>query len=354
MKDAKKYEKKIKKLLGGAKKKAASKAESPEPQDWPKILIESILLAEATEKDVARAMAAFRKEYVDFNELRAAQPKEIIECIGDDYPDVTDKALSLIGVLGGIFTRVSTVSMEYIAEMSKRDIRRHLRELGLGPFAEAMVSIQCFGIHAIPVDDNLFETLQMNEMVHPASHAADTQSFLERIIAQKNGLASHEFFRDYVVKNIKALTKIRKEAAVKKAAEEAAAKKAAEEAAAKKAAEEAAAKKAAEEAAARKAAEEKEAAKKAKAEARAKKAKKAKKKTVKKAAKKVVKKAAKPAAKKTAKKVAKKTVKKAASKAVKKTVKKAAKKTVKKPVKKVAKKTAKTKKVAKKTAKKKK
>ncbi|HDY64844.1 MAG TPA: hypothetical protein ENH84_01255 [Phycisphaerae bacterium] len=229
MKDAKTYERKIRKLLRGAKKKPPAKSTTPAGDDI-QTLIESILLTDATKRDVEKAIDAIGKEFVDFNELRAAPEKDIIECLGKNYPQVRDKAHTLSTVLNGIFNRSCGLTIAYMQNMSKREVRRHLRELGAPPAAEALVSQVLFGIHAISIGQSLFETLQMNDLVHAESSVEDTQSFLERIIVQKNAATAHAFFRSYVVKHAKALEKKRKADAERRAAEEAAARKAAEEA----------------------------------------------------------------------------------------------------------------------------
>ena len=311
MKNAKTYERGIRKLLTGAKKKLPAKT-PPSVGDGIQVLIESILLADATKKNVEKAVDSIGKEFVDFNELRVAPLKEIVECLGKDYSEVRDKAQTLITVLNGVFNRSCGMTITYMQDMSKREIRRHLRELGVPPFAEGLVSQSFFGVHAIPVDQSLFDVLQMNNLIHAESDIEDTQSFLERIIVQKNGPAAHALFRDYVARNATALEKKRKADAKQKAAEEEAARKAEIEAAKIEAA--------------------KLAKKKAKSLKKSDKKKKASKATRTKTAKKTAKKAAKTVKKTAArkKKPVKKPAKKPAKKAVKKAVKKAAKRAKKK------------------------
>ena len=348
MKNAKSYEPKIKKLLAGMKKVAPPV--QAQPEQYVRVLIHSILLADATSRQAGQALAALEAGFVDFNELRVAQAKEIVECVGEELPDIRRKADVLVMVLKGLFAQVSDVKMEHLSPLGKRDARRHLRELGCPPFAEAVVSMNCYDAHTIPVDDSLRDLLEMNEQIHPGAELLDTQAFLERIITQKNGPAAHELFRQYVAKNATILQRKRQADAEARQAK-ADAQQAAEEKAVKEAAQRA---ERAAQAAAKQAEEAKQAekAKKAKAAKAAKKKpapKKAVKKVVKKApAKKVVKKVVKKSAKKTpAKKSA--TKKPAPKKVVKKVVKKVAKTPAKKAVKKVVKKTA-AKKVVKKTS----
>lgn len=315
MKNATAYEKKIRKLLKSMPKQHP--ASGGDDGDRIAVIMESILQADTSDKLAQRAMAALEEEFVDFNELRVAQTKEIVECIGDDMYGAREKAEMVVKVLNGIFARRSAVSMEYMVDMTKRDLRRHLLELGLDTFSAARVVLYAFSGHAVPVDKSLAQCLEMEEMVHPDSEIEDVQGFLERIVSQKDAFAAHGMFRAFVAKLAKPLAKKRKiEQEAREKAEQEARKKA--EQAAKRA----------EKRAIKVAEKKKEAAEKA-----AEKKKSAKKKTAKK------KKVAKT---KSAKKVVKKkTVKKASMKTVKKVVKKAAKKAAKKKVKKAAKKKAK-------------
>ena len=341
MKDAKTYERKVKKLLPAAKKLSGTLS-MPDGMDVTRYVVYAVLLADATERQAQLAMGRLDREFVDLNEVRVCQVKELGETLGRDHPRSEAKAQIITDALNGVFRHRSAIKMDYVAEMNKRDIRRHFREIGLCEFSEAMVSMVCYDVHAVAVDTTLNETLEMLEMVSPGSAIDDTQKFLERIIPQKNGHGAHVFLREFVEKHAKALAKKRADDEKRRLAEEEAARKAAEEAerlareeAERQAAEAAAraeTKRLAEEEKARKKAE-REAARVAKA-AEAKKAKVAKKKA-KVAERKAAKVAKKSAAKKTARtKAVKKAAdgKVAAKKPVKKTAKKAAKKASRKAV----------------------
>ena len=289
--------------------KKAVKYEPPEEGEYIAIVLEAILIADrAVLKHVNRSISTFTEVFVDFNELRAAPVKEISDCIEKTVPERHRKAATISVVLNAIFTASNTLDLSYIRQKSNRDIRRYLRELGLGNFAEAYVARLIFDIHSVPVDQTLLEVLGMNGMIYPGSEIDDTQSFLERIIPQKNNIAANEFFREYIEKNASALDKKRKEDAKRLAAEKAE-REAKEEA--KRLAEEEKKRKAEERKAARdakeKARKKAKAAKVAKKKAAAKKAA-TKKKTVKKKTK------AKSTTKKTTKKPTKKSTKKAAKK----------------------------------------
>jgi len=207
MKNAAQYEKKIKKLLSGARKAPVDRAGEC---DVLTVLVRSVLEADATAAQAARAFGTLQKEFVDFNELRVSQPREIGEYLGKNYPFARRKAESLTRVLNGIFYRNNDLCTEYMAAMPKRELRRHLLELGLGVYEAACVVLMCFGGHAVPVDRDLTECLEMNGLVAPGSELLDVQGFLERVIAQKDALTAHAFFRKYVDRHAKALARKRR------------------------------------------------------------------------------------------------------------------------------------------------
>ena len=296
MKNATKYQKKIKQFLSGMNKSATPAP--PVGQDPFAVMVQAILDADAP-KQAAKAFDVLTKEYVDLNELRVSPVKEIADTLGRDFPEARRKAEEITSVMNAIFTSRNNLKLDYVEKMPKRDLRRHLQELGLSPFAAAVMMMQLFGGHAIPVDQGLVDCLEADEYIEPDSTIEDVQAFLERIILQKQAQAAHEFFRKYVVKNEKMLTKKRKAAEAKAAAEaDAEAAKAQAKAEAKAAAE----------------------ARKAQADAKTKKSK-----TRKQAGVKPKKKT--PTQKKTAEDTTKQVAKKAVKKVVKKTTKKVAKKT---------------------------
>jgi hypothetical protein len=202
MKNAKQYEPKIKKLLSGAKK--ASPEEVP-PEGAVAFLIDSILQENSTAAEAEAAFAGIVQEFVDFNELRVSPIKEIVEAMGRNQTRTRQKAQMLHQSLNEVFERSFGPNLNYLAEFNKRDIRRHFREIGLSPFAEALCSMVLFDVHAIPVDDALADALRLNEMVDPDADIEDIQGFLERVIAQKDNYAAHLALREYLEKHLDAV-----------------------------------------------------------------------------------------------------------------------------------------------------
>lgn len=205
MNNAKQYEPKMLKLLKSAKKSAS--IETVESAAALPVMVRAILQADVSEKQFAKAIAAVEKEYVDFNELRVSQTKEIVECIGEDYPDSRGKAVEIVRSLNNLFDKVGKLSLVPLEEMNKRDVRKLLKEIGLGNYAEGYVSMVVFGIHAIPVDEMLAGLLETQELVPAGCDLHEIQAFLERIVKQKDGVATHMFLQSYIDDNRKLASK---------------------------------------------------------------------------------------------------------------------------------------------------
>ncbi len=228
MKNATKHQKNIKKFLSGVGKSAAI---PPANADPIRAIIDAVLEADAPIQS-AKAMETLKNEFVDFNELRVAPVKDVVDTLGRDFPDARRKAEEITTALNAIFNRRNSLVLDYVEKMSKRDARRHLGELGLSPYAAGVMMLQVFGGHAVPVDQGLVDCLEADGHIEPGSSVEDVQAFLERIILQKQAWSTHEFFRDYVAKNAKMLAKKRKSDTAKVEAQVAKAE-AAEEAKAK-------------------------------------------------------------------------------------------------------------------------
>jgi len=219
MKNAATYEKKIAKLLRYLKGPRPSQASAED--DSTAVLIESILEADATDKLAQSAMQAIRQEYVDYNELRVSPSKDIVDCIGREFPNAWTKAQIIRTVLNNIFHRAYSLNLDYMASMSKRDLRGHLEEFGLDPYSAACVVLRVFGGHAVPVDDTLVEVLKMSGCVDPDTDRDDVQGFLTRIVSHKDALSAHVRLRQHVAASAKALARKRRQQEAARAREEA-------------------------------------------------------------------------------------------------------------------------------------
>jgi len=204
MKNAKTYESKIKKKLLTKLPKAPAESNLSTVD----FMVMAILQSDASDRQASKAFAGLANDFVDLNELRVAPVKEIHDAMGNDYPHV--KAQMLGEVLNNIYNRTCKISIDYITELPKREKRRALIELGLDTFSEAMVSLFVFDTHAIPVDQDLCDCLEMDELIEPGCELKDLQGFLERIITHTNAPRAHQALRQHVAHSTKNLAKFRK------------------------------------------------------------------------------------------------------------------------------------------------
>ena len=242
MKNSAYYARKIKRIIGGARKGPGSPQASVEQApDRIRLLLTAILEENATGSQVRRAMSGLEEEYVDRNELRVSPIKDIVDAIGRDYPQAWAKAEKIVRALNVAFDRTNALSLDYLQKKPKRDIRRLLSEdLGLSRYAEAVVTLYGFGGHAVAVDGLLVAALKLDGYVDPDTDGEDVQGFLERIVPAKDDLGCHEALREYVAKSYRrAWTELTRQEKIRQAEEAAAQAKARAEAEAAVAAEEA-------------------------------------------------------------------------------------------------------------------
>jgi len=205
MKNAKTYVRKIRKLLGQLRKVSPS----PVPPGLERVrgMLRGILQADTTRKAAERALDAIGEEYVDLNELRVSPIKDITDCMGRDLPGAREKAETICAVLNNVFTRANDISIDFLESLPRRELRRHLSELGLGPYAAAYTALTVFGLPTIPVDHTLAACLEIDACVAPGSSVAEVRALLERIVAPKDIPAAHEALRTYAEKQGKAYAK---------------------------------------------------------------------------------------------------------------------------------------------------
>ena len=202
MKNATIYAKKVKKFMGSLPKPRASAARD----DSVIMLVEAVLAADAARKDLHRAVATITNEFVDLNELRVSPAKEIVAAMGRNFPQARTKAYTLTRCLNSVFDKSGRMDIAYMKDLPRKDLRRHLAEIGLPPFSVAYVMLMALDLPALPVDTSLVDALKMNDVLGPCT-VEEAQAFLERTIPAKQLAAAHEFFRAVIEKNAKAIAR---------------------------------------------------------------------------------------------------------------------------------------------------
>lgn len=201
--NAKTYQRRLRKLLRGLPQ--LQRADIPPGQGRVYFMIEAIFQADATRRQAAEAMASLKEEFLDLNELRVSPVRDIVECVGRDMPEAREKAEMATAALNDLFFRVNQISLDYLDQTPRTALKRALAELGLSPYAAASVALHVFGVHAMPVDWTLVESLKLGEYVSPNSEVADVQRMLERIVPATKAVAASAFLKSYAEKRAKQL-----------------------------------------------------------------------------------------------------------------------------------------------------
>jgi hypothetical protein len=143
--------------------------------------LRSMLIWEATVADAEAALKRIARNVVDFNELRVCLPDEIVAMLGAGYPRVQERAQRLRAALNELFLREHAVTLQPIADLSKRDAKAYLDSLeGVPPFVSARVCLLCLGVHAAPVDDRILRRLVEAGVVPEDADAEAAAAALER------------------------------------------------------------------------------------------------------------------------------------------------------------------------------
>ncbi len=173
----------LKKIAARIVRHAPDSPASPTPPDPIHRLVEAFMEYDC---EPARGQAAAAKligAMVDFNDLRVASTLETISIIGSQYlfPDLL--FIALRRTLQSIFDREHQMSLECLRHMKKAEIRKYLQTLfGINPYVEAVVAMDAFDVHAVPVDTKLLLWMITKEAAGPETTVIDLQQALERIL----------------------------------------------------------------------------------------------------------------------------------------------------------------------------
>lgn len=145
------------------------------------LLVRSFLLWESTSGKAVAAMRKLEAAVVDFNELRACMPDELVRIVGERYPRGAERALRLRTALNVLFARHHAVTLEPLRSADGPAAREALSGLdGVPPFVAARVCLLGLGIHAAPVDSRILRRLAEARVVPDDAGIEQAATLLER------------------------------------------------------------------------------------------------------------------------------------------------------------------------------
>ncbi len=181
---AKKLDALVKRLERKGEAGAAGAAPPPPPEGTDPIvheLVHSLLVWEAGQKAASRALAAFLKEFVDYNELRICMSDELAAILPKKYPVLEERCERIRVALNQVFARQHALTLAPLNELSKREARSYMDTLdGVTPFVAARVSLLSLGAHGFPVDTRLVKKLANEGVCEPDTSPEIVAGTLER------------------------------------------------------------------------------------------------------------------------------------------------------------------------------
>lgn len=197
MKNATEYAKQLKKLMTHLRKVVEVPAEY---DAMPAVdqMIHAFLTWETTRRQGDIAFNRILKGVIDFNDLRVTDPQQIVEMMGDRFSRAAERAYRLRLALQDIYLREHRVDLSHLASMAKRDARAYLDGLnGMVPFVSAAVLLLSLDGHAVPLDEQLYQRLQKDGIVHPDATFEEVLAFLEHQIRAEEGIEAYHLLRAY-------------------------------------------------------------------------------------------------------------------------------------------------------------
>ncbi len=180
------------------------KAAFPKAEEFPKLpIVESVILAILREnrnlQDSLRALNQFRSSYVDLNELRVSELREIQTIIGH-IPDSELRARAIRKFLKQIFQKNYKYDIDGIAKKTFKEAKDDLKDYDAlaSDFIMAQVQVQTLGGHAFPVDDRILLMAKRLGLVEQNADHSTLRGILEKNIPKAQILLAISLIEEFV------------------------------------------------------------------------------------------------------------------------------------------------------------
>jgi endonuclease III len=166
------------------------------PEDLIDLIVESFMMADATDEQGQSAFHKLKKASVDLNDLRAMLVKEQVAVIGVRYPLAWDRCVLMRRTLMDIYKREHKVSLERLRGLSKREAKTYIEGLaGITPFVAARTLLLGLGIHGVPVDQATVDVLVEAEVLAEAADPVEVAGLLGRHVRAEDAVEAHAAIR---------------------------------------------------------------------------------------------------------------------------------------------------------------
>ncbi len=195
MKDSKEYSKQIQKLYRALKRDNPS-PERPRYDEPVDALIYGIVSENLTDSKTRDTMKKLSGYFVDWNDLRVALTEEILDVLGNDNPATKNIASAIKRILGAVFEKYNTVTLQALKKLGKRPAKQILQKTdAASPFAIDYCMLTALAGHAIPLTERMIHFLKTERLVHPQADRQEIEGFLTRQISAKNAFEFYYLLR---------------------------------------------------------------------------------------------------------------------------------------------------------------
>ena len=172
-------------------------ASPPTPRtELVELLVESFMMADATDDQGTAAFDKLMRGSVDVNDLRAMLVKEQVGLIGVRYPLAWDRCVLMRRTLMDIYKREHKVNLERLRNLPKREAKAYIEGLaGITPFVAARTLLLGLNIHGVPVDQATVDVLTEAEVLSEVADPVDVAALLGRHVLAEDALEAHAALR---------------------------------------------------------------------------------------------------------------------------------------------------------------
>jgi endonuclease-3 len=148
-----------------------------------------------TRDDASRALARFKDQYFDWNEVRVSSLVEIQQTLSG-FPNAEERARRIRKFLRQMFQKTYGFSLEALVKKPLKEALKvlHDYEAFSSDFVTATVIQQALGGHAMPVDEDVRRALDRLGIVEP--DMASLRSVLERAVPKNRGVEFLDLIED--------------------------------------------------------------------------------------------------------------------------------------------------------------
>ncbi len=175
MKNSRKHAKQFRELVG----QLADQFEipAPHPVDPMAQLIIGFLMADASASLAGQAFDKIRAQYIDYNELRATLPAELVALLGKRYPQAQIRAERLLATLNSLFQKENRIALpDNLLEREPAQIKSYFLTLrGMTIYVYGQIMLLAFEKPILPVDEKLRTLLVKHDIIDPAADLEEIQ-----------------------------------------------------------------------------------------------------------------------------------------------------------------------------------